>query len=978
MWLFLFSEYLLIGPLEVALLFFVTTTLLFAMSRHTAENSVSERRLRPIYDWLDNGNNKKALQEADKVLKKQPDFQCCRVLKCLALIRLGKEGEAEVILNKVLSESPVDEGALQAMTIGWRELQQPDKICQMYEGAVKKEPQNEEFLTHLFMSYVRLGEYKKQQLAAMNLYRVASKNPYYFWSVMSLVLQAVEGDPALAKTVHLPLAHKMVQKMETSGKLEQEQEVLLYILILELKEDWEAGLAVLDGSLGSKLAKSASYRNFCLAKRVQFHLASGGWEEVARLSREELDKLPDQWSAYTQFISAVKELQLKEVTTTFTVSEAEQFILSQQNSHPAMRGPWLSQLELVSSLQSTSLLSPLITNYFSKFSTKPVTFSDLAKYLAMLDTDQQQELVTQLTDQYADQPITNIAEICRDVNLVQLTRSCGNMTTFTTSQLEEEVAKLVGKYNSVQHIVTDIVSTDLRPSDNYLVLASHLLWDLWNTTKEEKYFVKCTSLLYAGLSTSPSNWQMKLMLIKIMNVVGAGAVSHSLHSSLDIKHLMLDTLGWLLARHLWGSGQLGLASQHASHTVKLYNHVNKDTADHIITAYRSGTFYQIRDIYKLRNRIATSHHYLTMDTERQLLDLLLETSIHTQAVQMVSYLDLADEDKDSKDWDKRKDNRDMDTMVSWDPPDLGLTKEMVSTSFQFEKLYGRTRQLVLRSIASAVHLSEDLVPVKEFNNSTTNGESCFTSLATNLISLTSSLQSHWSTCCQISSATSLPNRHLPPKAPSTPSLANYSLSGQVDTVLDMLGVATRLQQGQVDTQTKEMMEGAGKHLVKGLEALASKITSSSSQLLERGELLEQVVWLLESVGFSAILCGVVLSLIKGAGGGAGGAKGGKKGKKGKGAVLQQFSGVVDSYTGMLGGLQGVAKRLLELIESLEANIGADSLAESMTGLKVDSEEIFDKEAEEVVKKMEKSYTESFYQIKTILKNKQNYLSFLRL
>ena len=78
-----------------------TTLVLLAMSRHSAENSVAERRLRPIYDWLDNGNNKKALQEADKVLKKQPDFQCCRVLKCLALIRLGKEGEAEVILNKV-------------------------------------------------------------------------------------------------------------------------------------------------------------------------------------------------------------------------------------------------------------------------------------------------------------------------------------------------------------------------------------------------------------------------------------------------------------------------------------------------------------------------------------------------------------------------------------------------------------------------------------------------------------------------------------------------------------------------------------------------------------------------------------------------------------------------------------------------------------------------------------------------------------
>ena len=83
------------------LLGYILILLIVKMTKNTAENSVAERRLRPIYDWLDNGNNKKALQEADKVLKKQPEFQCCRVLKCLALIRLGKEAEAESILNKV-------------------------------------------------------------------------------------------------------------------------------------------------------------------------------------------------------------------------------------------------------------------------------------------------------------------------------------------------------------------------------------------------------------------------------------------------------------------------------------------------------------------------------------------------------------------------------------------------------------------------------------------------------------------------------------------------------------------------------------------------------------------------------------------------------------------------------------------------------------------------------------------------------------
>ena len=100
MWNDLISDHFVLALIlgYILILLIVTTV---NMTKNSAENSVAERRLRPIYDWLDNGNNKKALQEADKVLKKQPEFQCCRVLKCLALIRLGKEGEAESILNKV-------------------------------------------------------------------------------------------------------------------------------------------------------------------------------------------------------------------------------------------------------------------------------------------------------------------------------------------------------------------------------------------------------------------------------------------------------------------------------------------------------------------------------------------------------------------------------------------------------------------------------------------------------------------------------------------------------------------------------------------------------------------------------------------------------------------------------------------------------------------------------------------------------------
>ena len=100
MWNDLISDHFLLSLVLGYILILLLVTAV-RMTKNSAENSVAERRLRPIYDWLDNGNNKKALQEADKVLKKQPDFQCCRVLKCLALIRLGKESDAEIILNKV-------------------------------------------------------------------------------------------------------------------------------------------------------------------------------------------------------------------------------------------------------------------------------------------------------------------------------------------------------------------------------------------------------------------------------------------------------------------------------------------------------------------------------------------------------------------------------------------------------------------------------------------------------------------------------------------------------------------------------------------------------------------------------------------------------------------------------------------------------------------------------------------------------------
>jgi N-terminal acetyltransferase B complex non-catalytic subunit len=49
------------------------------MASNRQEAEVIERKLRPVYDALDNGQNKKVIQMAEKILKKTPSLYCAKV-----------------------------------------------------------------------------------------------------------------------------------------------------------------------------------------------------------------------------------------------------------------------------------------------------------------------------------------------------------------------------------------------------------------------------------------------------------------------------------------------------------------------------------------------------------------------------------------------------------------------------------------------------------------------------------------------------------------------------------------------------------------------------------------------------------------------------------------------------------------------------------------------------------------------------------
>ncbi|PIO61687.1 hypothetical protein TELCIR_16781, partial [Teladorsagia circumcincta] len=179
-----------------------------AMSK--ADQLVIERRLRPIYDAIDAGNPKKAVQEADKVLKKHPVTICAKVLKALALIRSDKLADGFEIINTLdVPGAHFDDSTLQAFVHCFKEAGCPDRITTLYERAVAVSP-TEQNLTHLFMAHVRNRSYKNQQLVAMRLFKEFNNTPYFFWGVMSIVMQARDS-PEMGAKMFYPLAARMVE-----------------------------------------------------------------------------------------------------------------------------------------------------------------------------------------------------------------------------------------------------------------------------------------------------------------------------------------------------------------------------------------------------------------------------------------------------------------------------------------------------------------------------------------------------------------------------------------------------------------------------------------------------------------------------------------------------------------------------------------------------------------------------------------------
>ncbi|XP_064460817.1 N-alpha-acetyltransferase 25, NatB auxiliary subunit-like [Ornithodoros turicata] len=951
-------------------------------TRSHAESSVNERRLRPVYDYLDNGNYKKALQEADKLLKKQKDFACAKALKALALIRMARNDEGLVVLQGLLAEAPTDDHTLQAMTICYRDLEKPELVVEVYERATQKETQNEELLSHLFMAYVRVGDYKKQRKTAMALHKLKHNNPYYFWAVMSIVMEASVEAGEVERGTLLLLAERMVDKLIKEERMEAEAEVQLYIMILEMQGKFQEALNALDGPLGESLA---SYQDFLPQRKVALLKRLGRWPEVNLLCKAQLLRNPDQWCFLEEYLQSVQELKSAAWTPEsmndkvldpcpdHTLEMALHFLdsLATESGH-VTRGPYLARVQAALQNDQAPKALDLVVEFFEKVAHKPSCALDLSHLLTTNPFSSQDiiQLLSRMEDSLKTahpsdwQQPPDVNSMQRHLCLCQLKHYVGNQTASLSSDEQWQLAQdLLSSYRNGLRFGENLLPTDFQPADNYVILSAEVLIELWKSTGECRWALRLLAHLEQALQQSPYSFQIKLLLLKVYSAMGAVGPCSKMGDSLDLKHIQHDTLGYLVCPSLLRSGHWQAASAYMSNALKLYTGNSKDTTDYLISCYKYGSFTKIQEILKFRERLNNSLQFALLTAEKMILEVITESKSPDGTHHVISSMEI-DPVRDETAWQDLTDNRDVRVFREWSASHREMMEDALAKTRKDEVTWLQVRNLLLRAVAACYALAPP-VPLA-FRNCYGDGQSNGDDRASGvnqMLELTASL-------CKIARGVDThktPGTSFPIQCPAPSRLELFAAGHCLDTLVVLLQWSATIYKAIAFDDSKSDM--GKEQLVLAVEGLVPRLKSKSTcSLLHMQQFLEELSNITEVLSWGAVFLNCVHTWLKPL-----------KHSVNKKAKRKRESAAQDACLEQYGDVLAIVENATAEVKTVmkETEVAITSTVLSRLHLQEQEDEVV-QGTELVHQKVEQSYKDTLQELSAVLDSKARLLKNIHL
>ncbi|TMW69356.1 hypothetical protein Poli38472_001512 [Pythium oligandrum] len=370
------------------------------------------------------------------------------------------------------------------------------------------------------------------------------------------------------------------------------------------------------------------------------------WERSAGVYKELLEKYnADDWTYLVEYID-VRFKTNSDVSALTTELMAYLTGLTEKDGNSHIRGPWLAKVHVTSKTlqhlrsekaskdaiaKAETKFTDEIVAYAYRFYTKTCCFTDLKQYLLticdaeVVSKGANESVVKFFTEMGDKAKVTSepskdesgrkdaLNHLSRRLLSLKALRFLGVFTSgaYGIKDLEKLVQSLVYEYeaNNWLNEGSKGGQREVQCTDDLLLLASHTLIDIYQRESTRRNaLLEAASLLEYGLTKSAYNFQMKLVLSRVYGYLAAGEAMLSRHQELDVKHIQLDSLSFLVYDKLLQLCHHGEAHYLSDRIRRLHTSTNGDTPEYITRAYRLGVYSKVLDMTSfLHERMQNSH-----------------------------------------------------------------------------------------------------------------------------------------------------------------------------------------------------------------------------------------------------------------------------------------------------------------------------------------------------------------------------------
>lgn len=555
----------------------------------------AERRLRPVLDALYAHNSKQAIKLVQQALQKRPGWPAARALRACIYLQTERFAEAHREITAIRHDIdhalvPVNEDAAKKLHMYYQEVRCDHLAGEVYELVWKAQPSELRLAEIAFGLYICGNAFSNAQKIATRMHRLAAPQTqkYAFWATAALWLAVTYEARSSVATVSqmdtrmLKLGCAIMSKaLDASTAPPSAETVRFATRVFKQAGDF------------SKAIQLVSHPRLVMDDAEVLHLRAdisfAESKNAADFHKLLTDHAPNDWGYWLRYFECVGQGQGPDWINN-AKDFVDQLVHSAHIGKEPHRGPYLARMELLYRDADWDALVDDVVRYFRLFGNKTVVSRDLRPWIALLQESNLHQLTLEKLQSVASE---SSFLYTLHVFWLQLWFGC----------LDESPRNLFQRY--VDQKIDGLEPTDRQPGDDFLILAAHKILPLVNGSSRygnASAVLKAIFMLEGGLTASPFNHDIKLLLIRLYTAIGGMERVSELWDSLDVKNVQLSTLTHIVLGPLYESGHHEHLQSVLENVNSLWREIDREIPECTTRAFLEGSLNAAVDfvLFKLR------------------------------------------------------------------------------------------------------------------------------------------------------------------------------------------------------------------------------------------------------------------------------------------------------------------------------------------------------------------------------------------